>query len=313
MSIPSKTSPFAPGDHFFSTSDGSRVHYFINPPPSGSGPLFALIAVGWGAGSAWLHQGLAPRLTRRGHTVLVLSPRGNGDSDRPTDATTMCARVMAEDLEALRLHLGLDAFPALLGHSHAGAIALRYAERFPARVERLVLVDAQLMDAPASTLVADMLSRRESIAGYAGAVEQLRALRGKGPFPADDEEFAATIDKLLPWYFSDVAKTEVLRVHMAAGPGRPVVYAMQTNGHDMKEGNKLPLIAEAGRVEAKVLVVWGAEDAICDVNGGRKLVEVLQDHQGKTELRVLEGVGHFPWIEDPMGFWEAVEGFVEVK
>ncbi|KAK1141744.1 hypothetical protein N8T08_008842 [Aspergillus melleus] len=52
---------------------------------------------------------------------------------------------LATDLEDLRIHLNLDKIPTLLGHSNGGAIALAYAEMFPERVERLVLLGGQLI------------------------------------------------------------------------------------------------------------------------------------------------------------------------
>jgi len=295
------TSPLSPGDHYFE-ADGVRFHYFVQ----GAGPLFVLVTVGWGAGGAYLRHGLGPRLEPK-HTVVYVDPRGNGESGEPADAATMTAGTMAEDLELLREHLGVDAFPALLGHSHAGGVVLRYAERRPARVGRLVLLDAQVLDAPAGTHVADWMARREGVEAYAAASEQLRALGGAGPFPTTDDEFAAALDRLLPWYFSDAAKTDVLRAHLAAGPGRPRVYALQTNAHDAAPANKLPHLAEAGKVEARTLVLWGEEDPILDVETGRALAGRIRG----ARLAVLEGVGHFPWIEAPEKFWAALEAFME--
>ena len=45
---------------------------------------------------------------------------------------------MANDLEALRMHLGLSEI-SILGHSNSGAIALAYAVRYP------VLIDSQVL------------------------------------------------------------------------------------------------------------------------------------------------------------------------
>jgi pimeloyl-ACP methyl ester carboxylesterase len=79
--------------------------------------------------------------------MVYVEPRANGDSEQPTDESTLTAKTMVGDLERLQVHLGLKKHPVLMGHSHGGAIALGYAERFPRRVDKLALLAPKLMDA----------------------------------------------------------------------------------------------------------------------------------------------------------------------
>lgn len=51
---------------------------------------------------------------------------------------------LAEDVEHLRQHLGMDQIQRLMGHSGGGTIALWYAIRYPDKVNRLVLLSHQL-------------------------------------------------------------------------------------------------------------------------------------------------------------------------
>ena len=52
---------------------------------------------------------------------------------------------LASDLGDLREHLHLEQYPVLLGHSNGGAIALGYAEMYPRRVAKLILLNHQLI------------------------------------------------------------------------------------------------------------------------------------------------------------------------
>src|SRR5690349_8862207 len=71
--------------------------------------------------------------------LILLDHRGSGASDSPADATSFrCDRVV-EDIEALRVHLGAERL-ALLGHSAGANVVYRYAERYPERLDRLILV-----------------------------------------------------------------------------------------------------------------------------------------------------------------------------
>ena len=71
-------------------------------------------------------------------TLVLLNPRGTGNSARPKDSGAYQIEDYVADLEELRVHLGLERL-LLLGHSHGGVVAQAYAARHPGRVERLVL------------------------------------------------------------------------------------------------------------------------------------------------------------------------------
>jgi pimeloyl-ACP methyl ester carboxylesterase len=80
----------------------------------------------------WTVQALIPYFR-----VYALDLKGFGDSDKPKDGYTMqdYSRLLAEFLDAL----GIDS-AILVGHSLGGKIAVDFAEQYPDRMERLVLV-----------------------------------------------------------------------------------------------------------------------------------------------------------------------------
>jgi len=81
----------------------------------------------------------APALAR-GHRVRVYDLRGHGRSERA--ATGYDVRTLAGDLAALTADLA-EPFD-LVGHSWGALVALRFALDHPARVRRLVVVEAPL-------------------------------------------------------------------------------------------------------------------------------------------------------------------------
>ena len=54
------------------------------------------------------------------------------------------------------------------------------------------------------------------------------------------------------------------------------------------------------------LVLAGGLDTITPPSGGRQLAQTLPN----AEFVVLDGVGHFPWVDDPEQFSAAVEAFL---
>ena len=91
----------SPGEHDAPIRD-VQVHYTV----AGKGPLLFVCSPGWGAGSLYLQQGLAP--LEEHFTLLFIDTRGSGKSSKPQDATRMTAVEMADDIEALRSYLSLD-------------------------------------------------------------------------------------------------------------------------------------------------------------------------------------------------------------
>ena len=289
--------PLSPGDHFFQ-ADGVRFHYLVR----GNGPLIVVQSVGWGLTASYIWNSMGPDLEKK-NTALYFEPRGNGNSSKPEDPDTMTAKTMAEDLEHLRKHIGLDVLPVLMGGTHAGAIALRYAERYPSHVAKLVLFATQIMDGPPNTNTQDWIKKRQNDPAYAAAVAKLFELVG-GAAPTTDEEFGQALDVLLPWYFSDPTKAEDLRKAMDGD--KPSIYAFQTNLNDTKPENKLPHVGEADKVEAKTLIIIGAEDAMCSLEASTAVSKGIRN----AKLVVVPGAGHCPWIERPATFWQALHNFL---
>ena len=84
---------------------------------AGDGPVLVVQGPGWGIGCGLYRQSLGP--LEREFTVIYYDTRGSGQSGTPKDAADINAGAMVDDLEALRIYLGIDSF-ALLGHSHGG-------------------------------------------------------------------------------------------------------------------------------------------------------------------------------------------------
>jgi pimeloyl-ACP methyl ester carboxylesterase len=117
----------------FATANGIRLHY---TDWGGNGPPILLLT---GLGdSADSFDSLAKRFTDRFH-VWGLTRRGQGQSDRPAagyDPTTL-----AGDIRAFMDVIGIER-ATLIGFSVAGSEMTRFATLYPARVDRLVYLDA---------------------------------------------------------------------------------------------------------------------------------------------------------------------------
>jgi pimeloyl-ACP methyl ester carboxylesterase len=95
------------------------------------------------------------------HQLVTFDQRGCGDSDhpeyRPGSEDPYTINTFAADLRAVMDHLGIER-ASVLGYSMGAATALRFATRWPERVERLILVSAM-----ASRLPEEIIRRARSV------------------------------------------------------------------------------------------------------------------------------------------------------
>lgn len=117
------------------TADGVRLAY----QQFGAGPDLVFVH-GLAANRAFWFASYAMPLARQ-FRVTLFDLRGHGYSSMP--ARGYQPRVVAGDVLALLDALGI-ARCALVGHSYGGAVALEFAGRHPARVERLAVLDTKI-------------------------------------------------------------------------------------------------------------------------------------------------------------------------
>ncbi|MFW6087553.1 MAG: alpha/beta fold hydrolase, partial [Myxococcota bacterium] len=128
-------SPSSQGVSFCTARDGVRIAYAV----CGEGPPLVKTAH-WMSHlvSDWDSPVWRPWLTflSRHHTVVRFDPRGCGLSERDVQDVSLASWL--DDLEAVVRHASLDRF-AMLGMSQGGPVAVAYAARHVAQVDRLIL------------------------------------------------------------------------------------------------------------------------------------------------------------------------------
>ena len=234
------------------------------------GPLAALLA-----GAVALHR---------------WDQRGCGRSDRRGPYTV--ARSVA-DLDAVRRHLGLER-TALLGHSWGATLALHYALAHPARVTGLVYVSGTGVD-PGTPWHARYRASLERRIGRAPAEQ---------PRTADKERERCVVQWSADFADPDRARAQAERL---ADPWFGVNYACNADlGADTRR------LCDAGdladrcrRLGVPALIIDGEADI-----RPRDAVDSLAAALPSVRRVELAGAGHLPWVEDPVGFRDAVTAFL---
>ncbi|MDT7570458.1 MAG: hypothetical protein QOE05_632 [Actinomycetota bacterium] len=278
---------------FFSSYDGTKLSY----AEVGSGPPLICLPGGPGRAAAYLEDlgGLAAD-----RTLVLLDARATGRSEVPADPSTLRYDRLADDVEALRLHLGLDA-AAVLGHSAGTEVAQVWAARRPEAVDRLVLVTpGGKLQGCTREDTAEIRAARSGEPWYDDASSAVEALETAPPSVQQQLWRAARPFMYGRWddrtsAHAATAETQTSkRAELGFRPAR---------GEDV---DVPALIAGLGRVTAPVLVVGGERDALTGVAA----VHAVAGSFARAQTVVLPDAGHFPWVDEPTAFLEAVRGFL---
>jgi proline iminopeptidase len=272
--------------------DGTTIQYEVR----GHGPLLVVQAPAWGIGSTYLRNGLAPLTSH--FRVVTFDPPGSGASSRPPDHVPLNDRELIEVLESLRQYWSLDSFD-LLGHSNGSALALGYAERYPARVRKLVLIGSQVFGVPGGEAAQKFADERENDPRYKFAIQRFR-----DGSPDTDEAYTRHFFDVAAYYLYDPDKDrsaflKTVTTSLSAWPEHAALPERKTP--PMREQD------EFQNVRARTLIIEGREDPVCPV----PVSEALHAGISGSKLVIYEQTGHFPWIEQPARFFADVRRFLE--
>ncbi|MEU0589306.1 alpha/beta hydrolase [Streptomyces sp. NPDC006132] len=273
---------------YFTAPDGTRLACHLR----GSGEPLVVLPGGPMRASAYLGNlgGLDAH-----RQLVLLDLRGTGQSAMPADPATYRCDRLVDDVEALRLHLGLERMD-LLAHSAGGSLAMLYAARYPQRLSRLALVTATpwALGLPAT-------------AEQRLAAARLRASEPWFPeaFPAFEAWLSGTGDfdpAFVPFFYGrwdDTAQAHADREEDETNDDAAGVYGAD-GAYDPPATR-----AALAHVTAPVLVLAGGAD------GGPSpaLARQAADAFPAAEFVVQPGAGHYPWLDDPEWFTRRVAAF----
>jgi pimeloyl-ACP methyl ester carboxylesterase len=257
----------------------------------GRGPVLLLLHGIAGSSRTW--REVMPLLSTR-FTVIAPDLIGHGDSAKPVGDYSLGAQ--ASGLRDLLALLGVER-ATIVGQSFGGGVAMQLAYQHPELCERLVLVDSGGLGREVSWLL-----RLLTLPGaeYAMPVLFPRFVRESGNSVARflfDRGIRA--DRVAEMWRAYSSLTEAANRRAFIGTMRSVI---DPGGQTVSAMDRLYL---AGHLPT--LIVWGARDEIIPVSHARAAHEAIPG----SRLEVMEGVGHFPHVEQPLRFTRVLTDFMD--
>jgi proline iminopeptidase len=232
-------------------------------------------------------------------TIVQLHPRGSGLSDPAPDRAYLLPDYAA-DIEALRIHLGLDR-PIVMGWSHGGMIAQQFAATYPDSLSKLILFDTA---AYFGEFLNDIEAAVTAFKEQPWYVESFAALKKEwaGDYQTDDD-MAALWAHEMKFYFKHFGPREA--TYHDRTKHLPVRINPLKTFND-REAPTMDLRPQLANVTVPTLVIVGRHDFITTVSMAEEMVK----HLPHARLEVFDDSGHFAVVEEPAKFYRVIHDFV---
>jgi pimeloyl-ACP methyl ester carboxylesterase len=259
--------------------DGETLAYIDTGNPSGT-PV-VLIHGYTDSARDWVP--LMPYLSKRFRLVLV-DIRGHGQSSKPECCYTRLD--FAYDIKLLLDSLGIQRAD-IVGHSLGSIIAQTFAEYWPEKTRRVVLIASTGgrppgMAPPKFDFTAEIRKLKEPI-------------EPDSPF-------------MIAWWDSPTpVDPDFIRRQRKDAAGIPLRVWLAVLDQGLPSDNLYgDLQSTLPKLEAPTLLIWGSKDPIMEEPMRKTLIDALP----AAQVKVFDGLGHNPFWEDPQDVAAVINQFL---
>jgi proline iminopeptidase len=276
--------------------NGTQLYY----KAMGKGePLFVLHG-----GPGGSHRYFLPHMEQLAdqYQLVFYDQRGTGLSNGRLDLKAISIDQFVEDLEALRVAFGFDKI-SLIGHSWGAVIALFYAFKYQAHINKLILVDARPVT---NTFL----------------VEQGQTVKQRlGRLSPEERQTLNTTCKRSSAELSSEARTECLKLDAAlrfSDPAKALTMDATIEENTAKNASTIQSLittsfnrrqhdidASLKTLSIPTLIIHGDFDPIPIGSS-----EYIQQRIPASQLVIIKQSGHFPFVEQPEKFFAAIRAFM---
>ena len=234
----------------------------------------------------------------RNYHLIFYDQRACGRSSLSVQPETMSMDGFVEDLEALRVEMGLDQIN-LMGHSWGGLLAMHYAIKYPQHLKSMILMSSVGASTAGREQEAAVLQSRRT---RTDSVEQGYILESDAYKSGQVGAYQDIFRILFRSQFYDRKKTRELTLTFQE-TFRETSRMMHLLGPDLREYDLGPKLEQ---VQVPTLLLYGDYDPWSTL-----AAPDLADHLPNARLEVISNCGHFPYIEKPQEFFKVVRNFIE--
>lgn len=280
---------------YINSADGVRL--WAESAGGGAPGAKVVVLVHGGPGLSLTYLRIFDLLASPTRQIVSYDQRGSGLSTAPADGN-FGIEAQVSDLDAVRTWAGAQQI-TVVGHSWGGYLAAAYTALHPSNVAALALIDALPPDLNAAATGENLLGAR---------ISQLQSehLIPKNLPPVVHDSCLADDEALTPAYLADPQNPIDPSLVWGSSCTQSTATAA-TNAYVNDSGEFPAIVADLGQWQGNALVMQGAQDPFGLEWSSTSAAELTS---AQTQLVIVPGAGHFPWIEQPGLVLQTVAQFI---
>jgi proline iminopeptidase len=246
------------------------------------------------------HSYLLPQMDQLSsdYQLIYYDQRACGKSSIDVDTSKMTLQAFADDVKLLSDSLDLKK-PVVLGHSWGGLIAMKYATTYPDHLSKLILSNSipanheewQDEQAFMEEQVTDDQNERQSNILSSGELQ-------KDPASAVKKLMLLSFEN----QFFNKTKMEELQLNI------PIDYMARSAKFQALAPDLVSydLYSPMTYLEVPTLIIYGDKEPAATLSAPH-----LMSHLADGKMEIIRECGHFPFIEQPDIFFNAIKEFLK--
>lgn len=285
----------------FADVDGARLHYVT----AGSGRLVFFYH---GFPSYWYMWKNQLNALAEDYQVVAVDGLGANLSSKPTDVNAYDISNLARQLHVFIQSIAKGQSYSLVGHDWGGALSWAYAQKYPDKLDKVIVLNAPPFNLFLEFLASDPEQQKSSI-----YVERLKSMSSEKELGLEDghKMWGAAYSRLIERGMLSIAEGELFK-HALASPGA------LTGGINWYRAN-VPSPDAIGETDfwparysstpVNSLLIWGGEDRTFV----HDMLQVMPKYAPRVQIEVLPGIGHWPSLEAPETVNKLIHSFIETE
>ncbi len=232
------------------------------------------------------------------YELIFYDQRLSGRSASHVDSASVRIATFVDDIEEIRRSLDLERIH-LIGHSWGGLLAMHYTLEYQENLQSLVLLNSMSASSEIWREEERLLAQRFTAAD---SVER-QAIRETDAFANQEPDAIAQLLRLsFRLQFYDTSMVNGLQLYV------PEDYSDRSMqfGYMMVDLMDFDLHDDLTAVTVPTLILYGSAEPATELSGA-----MLHERMPNSEWVVIENAGHFPFIEQPAAFTDAVRRFLD--
>lgn len=272
--------------------NGTQLYYKV----VGQGEPILIIHGGPGLNHKYLFPNLQ-FLTAR-YQLIFYDQRASGRSSLTLDSNSVTIDNFIQDIDELRNTFGIEKLN-IMAHSWGGLLAMKYAIKHPENTKSLILISSVGASSEISTManqiLAEQFTKEDSM--HRAEIIQTDEFQKREP---------NAIESLMKIGFKHQFYNIIFLDSLNLSLNKDYIKTSQLLQNLAKDLKEYDFHSDLNKIKSPTLLIYGSHDPLTELAGTR-----IHESIEKSEFKILDNCGHFPFIEKKDEFKSIVVIFLE--